>query len=56
MGVDPLSGKTITVTGGTGSFGQTIVRRALKANADRVQSIFVDAFMIGRRQREQVSG
>ena len=37
MGVDPLSGKTIAVTGGTGSFGQTIVRRALKADATEVR-------------------
>ena len=37
MAADPLSGKTIAVTGGTGSFGQTIVRRALEAGAAEVR-------------------
>ncbi|MEJ1130223.1 polysaccharide biosynthesis protein [Variovorax sp. CCNWLW225] len=37
MTIEALSGKTIVITGGTGSFGETIVRRALNTNIAEVR-------------------
>jgi UDP-N-acetylglucosamine 4,6-dehydratase len=37
MSIEALAGKTIAVTGGTGSFGETIVRRALQTNVAQIR-------------------
>jgi UDP-glucose 4-epimerase len=37
MSIEVLAGKTIAVTGGTGSFGETIVRRALQTDVAEIR-------------------